>query len=109
MWFCLSAAVCGALFFIALSIGSAKRSDQQSVINVYCASAAVEPMSNIVDRFNSSELASSERIVVEITRAGGSGALAGQLSAEALTGVKNMADIFVCADSNRMSVLLTKI
>ena len=63
-------------------------------------------MTKIVDQFNSSKVARSEKIVVEITRAGGSGALAGQLSAEALTKVQNMADIFICADSNRMSDLI---
>ena len=106
VWFCVSAVVCVTLFFIALSIGAANRDDQLTVINVYCASSVVEPMSNIVDRFNSSDLADSTNSIVKINRVGGSGALAGQLSAESLTGVKNMADIFVCADSNRMSNLI---
>ena len=90
------------MFTIALSIGSASRDSRLAVVNVYCASAAVEPLGAIVDRFNSSDCAHSERVVVEITRVGGSGELAGQLSTEVLTGVQNMADVFVSADSNRM-------
>ena len=108
LWLCLSAAICVALFITALSIGSANRDSQQTVVNVYCASAVVEPMRKIIDQFNSSDFARSESIVAEITRAGGSGALAGQLSAEAQTGVLHMADIFVCADSNRMSNLVSE-
>ena len=78
------------------------------MINVYCASAAVEPFNQIVDQFNSSERARSEGVIVEINRAGGSGVLAGQLSAEAMTGVKNMADVFISADSNRMLNLVNQ-
>ena len=90
------------MFTIALSIGSASRDSRLTVVNVYCASAAAEPLGTIVDRFNSSDSARSERVAVEITRVGGSGELAGQLSTEVLTGVQNMADVFVSADSNRM-------
>ena len=75
---------------------------------MYCASAAVEPFSKIVDQFNSSDRARADRVVADIVRVGGSGALAGQLSTEALTGVQNMGDIFVSADSNRMSNLSNK-
>ena len=95
-----------ALFLFSLSISSADRDSQNRVVNVYCASAAVEPLSKIVDQFNSSDLARSENVIVKLTRAGGSGTLAGQLSTEALTGVQNMADVFVSADSNRMSNLV---
>jgi len=78
------------------------------VVKIYCASAAVEPMKSIVDRFNLSEFAISKNVVAEITRTGGSGALAGQISTEVLTGVHHMADVFVCADSHRLSELKTK-
>ncbi|MDB2686269.1 substrate-binding domain-containing protein [Mariniblastus sp.] len=107
-WFCLSAVVCIALFIIALSIGPTRQDSLQTEVNVYCASAAVEPFSKIVDQFNSSDLARSERVVAKITRVGGSGVLAGQLNAEALMGIHEMADVFVSADSNRMSKLVDK-
>ena len=109
IWFCFSTVICLALFFVALSIGSTSQDSQLTVVNVYCASAVVEPMGKIIDRFNSSDVALTEKVVAEVKRTGGSGALAGQLSAEALTGVQNMADIFVCADSNRMSNLVAGI
>jgi len=96
------------LLVIALSIDSADRDDLRTEVRVYCASAAVEPFYTTVEQFNSSDLARSEGIIVEITREGGSGALAGQLNAEALTGIQNMADIFICADSNRMSNLINQ-
>ena len=108
VWFCFSVVICLGLFVGALSVRSNGETDQSLVVKVYCASAAVEPMKRIVDRFNLSEFAISKNIVAEITRAGGSGALAGQISTEALTGVQHMADIFVCADSNRISNLKTK-
>ena len=108
VWFCFSTVICFGLFIGALSVRSNCETDQSLLVKVYCASAAVEPMKRIVDRFNLSEFATSKNIVAEITRAGGSGALAGQISTEALTGVKHMADVFVCADSNRISNLKTK-
>jgi len=100
--------VSATLLVIALSIDSADRDDLRTEVRVYCASAAVEPFYTTVEQFNSSDLARSEGIIVEITREGGSGALAGQLNAEALTGIQNMADIFICADSNRMSNLINQ-
>lgn len=106
VWFCLSAIVCFGLFIGSLLVSSASRHDQPFTVRIYCASAVVKPMIRIVDQFNSSELATSEKVIVEIVREGGSGALAGQISTEAQTGVLNMADIFVCADSNRMSDLV---
>ena len=108
VWLSLSAVICLALFFTSLSIGYASRKNLDSAVTVYCASAAVEPFSRIVEQFNSSDLAQSEGIVVEITRVGGSGALAGQLSAEVMTGLRNMADVLVSADSKRMSNLIEK-
>ena len=101
-----SAIVCLGLFIRALSLGSTGTSNQRLVVRVYCASAVVEPMNKIIDQFNSSKLATSEKIVVDIVRTGGSGALAGQVNAEALTGVQYMVDVFVCADSTRMSKLI---
>ena len=102
----VSAVVCLGLFIRALSLGSTGTSNQRLVVRVYCASAVVEPMNKIIDQFNSSKLATSEKIVVDIVRTGGSGALAGQVNAEALTGVQYMVDVFVCADSTRMSKLI---
>ena len=108
VWFCISVVICFGLFVGALSIQSNAKDKRKSVIRVYCASAATVPMNDIVEQFNLSKLAISENIVVEITRSGGSGALSGQINAEALTGAQYIADIFVCADSNRMSILDTK-
>ena len=101
-----SAIVCLGLFIRALSLGSTGTSNQRLIVRVYCASAVVEPMNKIIDQFNSSKLATSEKIVVDIVRTGGSGALAGQVNTEALTGVQYMVDVFVCADSTRMSELI---
>ena len=61
VWFLLSVATCLALFFLSLSISSAKRNHHQRLVNVYCASAAVEPFDKIVARFNSTDLAVSRR------------------------------------------------
>ena len=104
--FCASAIICLGLFIRALSLSSTGTNHQSLIVRVYCASAVVEPMNEIVDQFNSSKLATSENIVVDIVRSGGSGALAGQINAEALTGVEYMVDVFVCADSTRMSELI---
>jgi len=105
----VSAIICCSLFFTALSLSyTAAAGNQKLVVQVYCASAAVEPMNNIVDQFNSSKLATTEKMVVHIVRTGGSGALAGQLSAEAQTGVLDMADVFICADSNRIIQLISQ-
>ena len=104
----VSAVVCLGLFIRALSLGSTGTSNQKLVVRVYCASAVVEPMNKIVDQFNASKLATTEKMVVDIVRSGGSGALAGQINTEALTGVQYMVDIFVCADSNRMSELVDR-
>lgn len=108
IWYCGSAIVCSVLFIGTLSRSSTGSSNQKLVVRVYCASAAVEPMNKIIDQFNSSKLATSEKIVVDIVRSGGSGALAGQINTEALTGIQYMADVFVCADSNRMSELIDR-
>jgi len=105
-WFGASAILCSCLFIGALSLSTTNTGNQKFVVRVYCASVAVEPMNKIVDQFNSSKLATSEKIVVDIVRAGGSGALAGQINTESLTGVRYMADVFVCADSNRMIELV---
>ena len=105
VWFALSAVVCFGLFLGALSISSTDQNDLH-VVRVYCASAVVKPLSKIVTRFNAEKIATTKKIRVDIVRTGGSGALAGQISAEMLTGVQQMADVFVCADSNRMTDLV---
>lgn len=107
IWLGLSVVVCFGMFFAALSFSTADQ-DNLFVVRVYCASAAVKPVNKIVDRFNSSDLATSKKVVVDIVRTGGSGALAGQISTENLTGVQQTADVFVCADSHRMSDLINR-
>jgi len=106
MWLTVSAIACLSLFCAALSLNSTATFDSRLVIKVYCASAVVDPLNKILDQFNSSKLATSKNMVANIVRSGGSGALAGQLSAEAQTGVPNMADVFICADSNRIVQLI---
>ena len=106
VWLIVSAIVCCSLFFAALSLSSTATGNQRLLVKIYCASAVVEPINKIVDQFNSSKLATTEKMVVNIVRSGGSGALAGQLNAEAQTGVHDRADIFVCTDSNRMFKLI---
>lgn len=108
VWLGVSAIACCSLFLAAMSLSSSATENQRQIVNVYCASAVVKPMNKIIDQFNSSKLATSEKMVVNIVRSGGSGALAGQLNAETLTGVQDMADVFVCADSNRMFQLIDR-
>ena len=95
IWYCGSAIVCSVLFIGTLSRSSTGSSNQKLVVRVYCASAAVEPMNKIIDQFNSSKLATSEKIVVDIVRSGGSGALAGQINTEALTGIQYLSLIHI--------------
>ena len=98
-WLVASAVPIVILSVTALSLSPSSFRSSNYTIRLYCASATLEPMSKIVERFNQSDIAGRANITAEIVRVGGSGELAGQIFAEQASPDNLGCDIFVSADS----------
>ena len=82
------------LLWAAMAMRSDSRSQQpQQSINLYCAASATTPVSIAAKLFNS-----IHGTHISVMRIGGSGELAGQISAEIKSEMRGGADIFISAD-----------
>jgi hypothetical protein len=102
-------AVVGVLFIMALSVSPYSFRSSTKTVHIYCASVAVDPMQRVVDRFNQSDTAKSNLVRAEITRAGGTSELAGQISAENSMSINAGCDAFVSADQTRIQPLVENV